>query len=95
MVLTNMFKEVIIPAFHSSSRSISTKEFGTTPLTHIPDNLQRLYGKPGYQELDALLLYLGDSMNTTQPLELMLRGIEEVQLFLLANPGADCAFESV
>ena len=86
-----MFEEVIDPAFHSGSRGLSTKGFGTTPPVNILANLQHLYGKPSYQELDAALLCLNEPMNIIKPAEVMLRGIEGVQLFLLANPDKDRA----
>ena len=63
MVLTKIFEEVIDPAFHSGSRRLSTKGFGTTPPVNILANLQHLYGKPSYQELDAALLCLNKPMN--------------------------------
>ena len=82
-------EEVVDPAFHSGSRGLPTKRFGTTPPVDIMANLQRLYGKPSYQELDSALLHLNNQMNRMQPVEVMLRGIEEVQIFLLANPDKD------
>ena len=89
MVLTNMFEEVVKPAFHSGSREIATKGFVTTPLVDILADIQRLYGKPSYQDTDAALLHLNEPMNSTQSVEFMLIGIEEVQLLLLANPDED------
>ena len=82
IVLTKMFKEFVEPIFHSSSRVLATKLLGTTPLVDILANLQRLYSKLSYQELDSALLRLIETMNRMQPVELMLRGVEEVQLFL-------------
>ena len=35
---------------------------------------------------------LNEPMNRSQPIEVMLRGIEEVQIFLLANPEEDRQF---
>ena len=89
MVLTKMFEEVIDPIFHYGSRGLDTKGFGTTPPVDILENLQHLYGKPSYQELDAALLHLNKSMNRMQPAEVILRVIEEVQLLPLANPDKD------
>ena len=54
-------------------------------------NLQRIYGKPSYQDINTALLRLKDLMNIMKPVELMLKGIELVQLFLLANPDKDRA----
>ena len=86
-----MFEEVVNPAFHSGSMGLDTKLFGTTTPVNILANLQHLYGKLSYQELDAALLSLNDPMKQMQLVELMLRGIGEVQIFLLANPDKCCA----
>ena len=86
MVLTNIYEEVVDPNFHSVIRGLSTKGFVTTPPVDILENLQYLYGKPIFQELDATLLRLNDPMNRMKPVEVMLRVIEEVQLFLLSKP---------
>ena len=57
-----MFGEVLNPAVHSGSRGLVTKVFGTTPPVNILANLQHLYDKASYQELDAALLSLNDPM---------------------------------
>ena len=75
MVLTIFFEEVVEPKFHSGSRGLATKVFGTTPPVDILANLQRLYGKPSYRELNAALLLLNKTMNIMQPVEVMIRGI--------------------
>ena len=61
------FEEVVDPTFHSGRRGLSTNGFVTTPPVDILYNLQRLYGKPIYQELDAALLRLNEPMNRMQP----------------------------
>ena len=58
IVLTKMFEDIINLAIHSGSRGLSTKGFGTTPPVDILSNLQRLYGKPSYQEINVALLFL-------------------------------------
>ena len=80
MVLKKMFEEVVDPAFHSGSIGIAIKGFGTTPPVDILANLQQIYGKTSYQELDAALIRLKEPMNRMQPVEVMLRGIKEVRL---------------
>ena len=65
------------PTFHSGIRGISTKGLGTTPPFDILANLQRLYGKPSFQKLNATLLHLNKPTNKMQLVEVMLRGIEE------------------
>ena len=64
------------PAFHSGRRGLATKGFGTTPPVDILANLQCLYGRPRYQELDDALLRLNEPMDQMQPIKVMLRGIE-------------------
>ena len=91
MVLANIFEDVVDPAFHSGSRGLTTKRFGNMPPVDIMANLQRLYGKPSYQELDAALIRLNKTMNIMQPVEVILRLIEEVQLLLSANPDEEWA----
>ena len=63
MVLKNIMEEVFNPAFHSSSRGLSTKGFGTTPPVDILANLQCIYGKTSYQELNAALICIKKTMN--------------------------------
>ena len=46
MVLTNMFKEVIDPAFHSGICGLARKGFVNTHPVEILSNHQRLYRKP-------------------------------------------------
>ena len=53
---------------------------------NIIANLQCLYKKTIYQELDAALLRLNEPTKQKQLVKLVLIGIEEVQIFLLANP---------
>ena len=76
MVMINMFEEVVDPAFHSNSRGIAIKGFGTTPPVEILANLQQIYVKISYQELDTVLIHLKDPMNRIKPVEVMLRGIK-------------------
>ena len=45
----------------------------------------RLYGKPSYFELEKALLHLSEPMDRNMPIKVMLKGIEDVQMFLLAN----------
>ena len=67
MVLMKMFKEVANPAFHSDRKGLTTKGFGTKPPVDILANLQGLYGKLIYQDLDTTLFRLNEPMNRMQP----------------------------
>ena len=70
-----MSEEFVGPAFHYGSRVLSTKEFDTTPLVDILADLQHIYGKPSYQELNAAFLRLNETMNRMQLFKVMLRVI--------------------
>ena len=51
--------------------------------------MHSLYGKPILTELEGALLRLNEPMNRSHPIEVMLWGIEEVQIFILTNPEED------
>ena len=86
MVLTKTFKDVIEPTFHTGSRDPVTRGFGNTNPYDVLAHIHSLYGKPSLKELEGALLFLSEPMNRSHPIEVMLRGIEEVQIFFLANP---------
>ena len=89
MVLTKTFKDVIDPAFHTGSRGLAKIGFGNTKPYDVLAHIHSLYGKPSLTELEGAILRLNEPMNRSHPIEVMLRGIEEVQIFLLANPEED------
>ena len=89
MVLTKTFEDFIDPAFHTRSRGLVTRGFGNTKPYDILSHLHLLYGKPSLPELEGALLRLNKPMNRNHLIEVMLRGIEEVQIFLIANPEED------
>ena len=89
MVLTKTFEDVIYPAFHTVSRVLATRGFGNTKPYNVLAHMHSLYGKPSLTELEGALLRLNEPMNRIHPIEVMLRVIEEVQIFLLANPEED------
>ena len=86
MILIKTFKDVIDPALHTGSRGLATRVFGNTKPYDILAHMHLLYGKPSLTELEGALLRLNEPMNLSHPIEVMFRGIEEVQIFLLANP---------
>ena len=75
MVLTNISEKLVDPDLHSGSRRLATKGSVTIPPVDILANLQHLYGKPSYQDLNAAFLRLKNPMNRMQPVEVRLRGI--------------------
>ena len=86
MVLTKTFKYFIDPAFHTGSRGLATRGFGNTKPYDVLAHIHSLYGKPSLTELEGALLRLNEPMNRNHPIEVILQGIKEVQIFLLANP---------
>ena len=89
MVLTKTFKDVIDPAFHTGSRGLATRGLENLKPYDVLAHIHSLYGKPSLTELEGALLRLNKPMNRSHPIEVMLQGIEEVQIFLLANPEED------
>ena len=85
--LRDLFERIIDPAYHSAN--MGRKGFGTAEPPTILFRLQREYGKPSLHEIDEALRRLNDPMDRDQPIEVMLRAVEEVQLFLLSHPEPD------
>ena len=86
IVLTKTFEDVIDPAFHTGIRGLATRGFGNTKTYDVLSHIHSLYGKPSLTKLEGALLHLNEPMNCSHPIEVMLRVIEEVQIFLLAKP---------
>ena len=89
MVITKTFEDVIDPAFHTGSQGLATRGFRNTKTYDVLAHMNLLYEKPSLTELEGALLRLNEPMNHNHPIEVMLRGIEEVQIFLLDNPKED------
>lgn len=89
--LKDLFERVIDEAFHSSATAtnMGLRGFGNDEPPNILSRLQRLYGQPSLQEVEQNLLRLNEPMDRTLPPELMIRGMEEVQLFLAQDPAGD------
>ena len=60
--------------------------FGKLTPYDILQRLRKTYGRANIQEIEAKLLHLNNPMDRNLPVELMIRYIEDVQRFLLANP---------
>ena len=81
-----MFERVIDASFHTSGNAaLMATGFGTMTPPEIMTRMRRLYGKATIQELERQLLILQQPMDRNNPVEVMLRAIEEVQMFLLAD----------
>ena len=77
------------PAFHTGSCGLATRGYGNKNPYDVLSHIHSLYGKPSLTELEGALLRLNEPMNRSHPIEVMLRVIEEVQIFLLSNPEED------
>ena len=60
--------------------------FGLLTAPQIISRMKLNYGKPGIGEIKKAPLRLNDPMDRDMPIEVMLRSLEEVQMFLLASP---------
>jgi hypothetical protein len=81
-----MFERVIDASFHTSGNAaLMANGFGNMTPPEIMTRMRRLYGKATIQELERQLLILQQPMDRNNPVEVMLRAIEEVQMFLLAD----------
>eukprot|EP00978_Attheya_sp_CCMP212_P027416 scaffold91780_cov26-Attheya_sp.AAC.1 len=84
--LKTMFERVIEASFHTSGNAaLMSTGFGTMTPPEIMTRMRRFYGKATIQELEKQLLILQQPMDRNNPVEVMLRSIEEVQMFLLAD----------
>eukprot|EP00978_Attheya_sp_CCMP212_P037224 scaffold174024_cov67-Attheya_sp.AAC.1 len=73
-----MFERVIDASFHTSGNAaLMATGFGTMTPPEIMTRMRRLYGKATIQELDRQLLILQQHMDRNNPVEVMLRAIEE------------------
>ena len=82
----NCLERVIDPAYHTNGAAgIARRGFRNEEPPAKVAHLMKLYGKPSYYELEKALLQLSEPMDRSMPIEVMLKGIEEVQMFLLAN----------
>ena len=78
---------MIDKAYHTTGNTgIMGDGFGKLTPFEILQRLQKTYGRANIQEIEAKLLYLNNLMYRNLPVEVMMRDIEDVQLFLLANP---------
>jgi hypothetical protein len=84
--LTTILEDAFDVAFHSGGTALAESGFGTATPPEILSSFEKNYGKPGFQEIKSALLRLNQPMDRMQPIEVMLRGIEAVQMFLLASP---------
>ena len=72
---------------------LARRGFGNNKPPIIYARLQQLYGKHTIQDLDQAPLRLNKPMYRNQPAEVMLKGMEEIQMFLMVHPDYDANSE--
>ena len=87
MALKATFERVIDKAYHTTgNKGIMGNRFGQLTPFEILQRLRKKYGRAKIQEIEAKLLLLNNPLDRKLPVEVMIREIEDVQRFLLANP---------
>ena len=87
MALKATFKRVIDKAYHTTGNTgLMGDGFGQLTPFGILQRLQKTFGRVNIQEIEAKLLHLQNPMDRNLPVEVIIRDIEDVQRFLLANP---------
>ena len=87
MALKATFERVVDKAYYTTGNTgIMVDGFGQLAPFEILQGLRKQYGRANIQEIEAKLLHLNNPMDRNLPVEVMIRDIEDVQRFLLANP---------
>ena len=93
LVLVQVFEDAIPAAYHSGSTVMGQQGFGNLEPREILFRLMHLYGKPSLDELEKALQRFHRPMDRNAPVEVMLRDMEETQMFLMANADEDRALK--
>ena len=87
MALKTMFERVIDKAYHTTGNTgIMGNGFGQLTPFEILQRLRTSYGQATIEEVEAKLNLLQNPMDRNLPIEVMIKDLEDVQRFLLANP---------
>ena len=87
MALKAIFERVIDKAYHTTGNTrIMGDGFRQLTPCNILQRLQKMYERANIQEIEAKLIHLNSPMDRNLPVEVIIRDIEVVQRFLLANP---------
>ena len=96
MAIKATFERVIDKAYHATGNTgIMGDGFGQLTPFDILQRLRKTYGQANIQEIEAKLLHLNNPMDRNLPAEVMIRDIEDVQRFLLANPDGNIELTDV
>ena len=87
MALKATFERVIDKAYHTTGNTgIMGSGFGQLTPYNIRQRLRKLYGRATMSEIEKKLNLLNNPMDRNLPIKVMIRDVEDVQQFLLANP---------
>ena len=87
MEIKSTFERAIDKAYHTTGNTgIMGDGFGQLTPFEILQRLNKTYGQANIKEIEAKLLHFNNPMDRNLPVEVMIRDIEDVQRFLLANP---------
>ena len=86
LTLVAILKGVINTGYHTGATAMGATVFGPLMALQIISRMQLNYRKPGIGEIKKALLRLNDPMDHDMPIVVILRSLEEVQMFLLASP---------
>ena len=87
MVLKSTFERLIDKAYHTTGNTgIMGDGFGKITPFEILQRLRKTYGRANIQEIESKILHLNNLMDRNFPVKVMIRDMEDVQRFLLANP---------
>ena len=85
LTLVAILECAIDKAYHTGATVIGATGFGPITAPQIISCMQLNYRKPGIGEIKKVLLCLNEPMDRNMPIEVILRSLEEVQMFLLAG----------
>ena len=81
------FERVIDKAYHTTgNKGIMGDGFGQLSPFDILQKLRKTYGRANIQEIESNIILLKNKMYRNLPEQVMIRDIEDVQRFILANP---------
>ena len=87
MALKATFERVIDKTYHTTGNTgIMGDGFRKLTPFEILQRLRKTYGRANIQEIEANLLHLNKPMDRNLRVEVMIKDIEDVHRFLLANP---------
>ena len=87
MTLKATFDRVIDKAYQTTGNTgIMGDGFGLLTPFEILQHIRKTYGQANIQEIEAKLLRLNNPMDRNLLVEVIIRDIEDIQRFLLANP---------